>query len=409
MEGPSPPPKQARYQKVPDGTLEDNSHLKKKKLPLHVVTNSKSYNTDDGEIDDDDNHDDDDNDSSVSSRDSNDNEQYETNSLVSPSKLNESIFRSVTEDTTVISRKRSGDQSLTGSHHHLMPTSRNNSSLLDDDELGDFASDWDDDEINLSRYNNAIYYSNNGNTTTTTMHSSSNSSHNNNNNPFQVVRDVPLPAEFDDSSIQQRCRRWWYLAQTHWNGMRYSARQRRAARLLSLPSETHRVYVCILTVCCDATDIGIAVAAVSVILWIVLGGIARMGPTYWWLGLTLFMLRISARRCYNMASTWCLNSTAVRRVRRLRTNSDLHHHHHHQPQHTHRHHPVANTDDMDLSPPPAWTMMTPISEQNTSTATTTTTNNNSRRGRPHGDIGISLKHGDSSKAASPNPATPTSV
>jgi hypothetical protein len=402
------------YQKVPDGMLEDHhdnriagggsskhvpeSQTKKNKkmLALHIA-HSKSYT----ENSTDDNDDDDDDDSSVSSRDMNE-ETDETNSLVSPGKSNESIFRIVVApssssssfavvDDSVISRKKSGDQSLTGSQHNYhMPTSRNNSSLLDDDELGDdFASDWDDDEINLSRYNHAMYYS-------STNGRSSNS--NSTNHPFQIARDVPLPVEFDHSSIPQRLRRWWYLALTHWNGMRHSARQRRAARLLSLPSETHRAYVCILTVCCDATDIGIAVAAASVLAWIVVGGLAKMGSGYWMLGLTLFVIRISARRCYDSAIAWWMNSTAARRVRRLRTSSHIRHHHH----------PVANTDDDNehiSHPPPKLDYSSNNNNNN---------NNNRRGGRPHVDTGMSGKHGgDATKAAeaaaSPNRPTPVSV
>lgn len=109
--------------------------------------------------------------------------------------------------------------------------------------------------------------------------------------------------------------------------LRQGARQRRAARLLN-PNSRHDFCQ---TWFCDATDRGIALAAAVTAAWIVMGMLTQAKAGYWWLGLLLFIIRVSARSVYE----------AVLERKRLqkRNNSTMslavttsasnHHHHHH--------------------------------------------------------------------------------
>jgi hypothetical protein len=115
-----------------------------------------------------------------------------------------------------------------------------------------------------------------------------------------AVSKVPsLPAEFSHQrSFPKRI--WQSFLE-----LRAAARQRRAARLLTLPSESAWSYDVLqawfMTWCCDATDRGIALVAILLFLWLVVGmTVGNMSSTYWWMGILLFTLRISARRSYEM-------------------------------------------------------------------------------------------------------------
>jgi hypothetical protein len=69
---------------------------------------------------------------------------------------------------------------------------------------------------------------------------------------------LPIPAEFRHESLPHRL---WRL----FLELRTSARQQRAARLLTMPSESfqYKLHTCLLTWCCDATDRGILTTCCS--------------------------------------------------------------------------------------------------------------------------------------------------
>jgi len=103
-------------------------------------------------------------------------------------------------------------------------------------------------------------------------------------------RNIPLPAEFGSWPS----RLWHSFMQ-----LRSSARQRRAARLLTMPSESfqYKLHACLVTWCCDATDRGILLVAGCVAAWLLVGWVAGVAsPSYWWGGVALFVVRVSARR-----------------------------------------------------------------------------------------------------------------
>lgn len=87
--------------------------------------------------------------------------------------------------------------------------------------------------------------------------------------------------------------------------LRKQARQRRAARLLSVPSESfgYQCQHCLVTVCCDATDAGIVLVAVSIVVWILLGWMLALPASWWWMGLSLFVIRVTARRAFERIVT----------------------------------------------------------------------------------------------------------
>jgi hypothetical protein len=111
----------------------------------------------------------------------------------------------------------------------------------------------------------------------------------------------------------------------HWQSLRQAARQRRAARLLMMPSESlrHKLRACVISWCCDATDMGIALTASCVAVWIFIGLVSRRNVTirYWIGGLTLFVIRISARRGYELCWSLVAANLSHRRQNRIRLGS----------------------------------------------------------------------------------------
>ena len=102
----------------------------------------------------------------------------------------------------------------------------------------------------------------------------------------------------------------------HWQSLRQAARQRRAARLLTMPSESvrYKVRACFISWFCDATDIGIAFTASCVLLWILFGVLTHnTGMSYWIVGATLFIVRISARRCCDSCRSFVMSNICYRR------------------------------------------------------------------------------------------------
>jgi hypothetical protein len=105
----------------------------------------------------------------------------------------------------------------------------------------------------------------------------------------------------------------------HWQSLRQAARQRRAARLLTMPSENvrHKVRACFISWFCDATDIGIAFTASCVLLWIIFGVLTHnTAMKYWMIGTTLFIIRISARRFYDVCRSFVSSNISNRRQQR---------------------------------------------------------------------------------------------
>ena len=149
------------------------------------------------------------------------------------------------------------DSDVDGALH--LRTSRSNSLA----ELEDWEDD-DDDEAGLRRYH------------------------------FEPRKDMPLPAEFSQESFPKRL---WQL----FLELQAAARQRRAARLLTMPSQSwqYQMHSCLLTWCCDATDRGIMLVAIWLSLWLLIGIAGKMGSSWWWLGIILFVVRVSARRSFD--------------------------------------------------------------------------------------------------------------
>jgi hypothetical protein len=142
----------------------------------------------------------------------------------------------------------------------------------------------------------------------------------------------------------------------HWQSLRQAARQRRAARLLMMPSESwrHKFRAGVISWCCDATDMGIALTASGVAVWIFIGLVSRNTVTvrYWILGLTLFVIRISARRCYELCWSCVASNLASRRQNRSRLGSRQRLGSVDDDQHsmiviTNHHHVISNANDDD--------------------------------------------------------------
>lgn len=107
---------------------------------------------------------------------------------------------------------------------------------------------------------------------------------------YHMRNRIPIvPAEF--ATPPWHLRLW--LA---WQELRTAARQRRAARLLN--DNTATTAHCLQTWCCDATDRGIALVAILLLLWIVIGFISSQGSSYWFFGFLLFVIRVTARCSY---------------------------------------------------------------------------------------------------------------
>lgn len=115
--------------------------------------------------------------------------------------------------------------------------------------------------------------------------------------------DIPMPAEFTYPSnisdmILSIANKIWI----HFIELRTAARQRRAARLLTMPSESWRyqLHACLLTWFCDETDAGILLLVSCSMLWILLGIILDVSSKWWTWGLMLFIFRITARRMFEL-------------------------------------------------------------------------------------------------------------
>ena len=98
--------------------------------------------------------------------------------------------------------------------------------------------------------------------------------------------------------------------------LRTAARQRQAARLLNMPSETffYKCHSCCMSLC-DATDHGIMLVAACTSMWLFIGLLAPVSPFYWLAGIVAFITRVSARRIVEY-----LQGTRLRQ-RRLRLSS----------------------------------------------------------------------------------------
>jgi hypothetical protein len=115
--------------------------------------------------------------------------------------------------------------------------------------------------------------------------------------------DIPMPAEFTSpNNISDLVRSIANKLWAHFIELRTNARQRRAARLLTMPSESWRyqLHACLLTWFCDATDAGILLLVSCLMLWILLGIILDVSSKWWTWGILLFIIRITARRMYEI-------------------------------------------------------------------------------------------------------------
>ncbi|KAL7579506.1 hypothetical protein ACA910_007883 [Epithemia clementina (nom. ined.)] len=107
---------------------------------------------------------------------------------------------------------------------------------------------------------------------------------------------IPIvPAEFSHQPLPRRL--WQSFVE-----LRTAARQRRAARLLNNSQYTATSH-CILTWCCDATDRGIALVAILILLWLIVGWTYHVSRGYWLLGVMLFAIRVTARTTYESLTT----------------------------------------------------------------------------------------------------------
>lgn len=112
---------------------------------------------------------------------------------------------------------------------------------------------------------------------------------------FDTHTDVPLPAEF--GLAEPLPKRLWMA----FTDLQAAARQRRASRLLTMPSPVtwqYQARSCLLTWCCDATDQGVSLIVLSLVLWLLIGVLGHLSGSWWLCGLLLFSVRVSARRVY---------------------------------------------------------------------------------------------------------------
>lgn len=134
-------------------------------------------------------------------------------------------------------------------------------------------------------------------------------------------RSIPLPggSSHTDSSrefeLQSLPIRLW----RSFLELRTTARQRRAARLLTMPSESfpYKLHACLLTTCCDATDRGILTVVAALTVWLFLGWACQLSAGWWVTGLLLFVMRVTARRL--LESCLDANRKRMRRRQRLHT------------------------------------------------------------------------------------------
>jgi len=195
-------------------------------------------------------------------------------------------------------------------HHHQDDDESESSSLVDSDRI---FRHWKDDEhhhvpveVNSSTASLSANSSLHGDNTTLQQvlsRSRSGSPCSSDWEEEEIVRryhtphELPLPAEFSHDNIPKRM--WQSFLE-----LRTAARQRRAARLLTMPSESfaNRTYACLLTWCCDATDRGILLVAAIMACWLLVGWIAGMPTSWWFTGLLLFCIRVSSRSLYESIS-----------------------------------------------------------------------------------------------------------
>jgi hypothetical protein len=132
----------------------------------------------------------------------------------------------------------------------------------------------------------------------------------------QLHNNLPLPgsAEFRHESLLSPDRLYHRFLE-----LRTSARQRRAARLLTMPSESfhYKLHACLLTWCCDATDRGILLVVGLMTTWLLVGWAGSMSGTWWWAGVFLFVMRVTARRSFESL----LDANRKRASRRQRINT----------------------------------------------------------------------------------------
>ena len=187
-------------------------------------------------------------------------------------------------------------------------------------------SDWEEDEATLRRYNlnipgsggvdllhgspDDLYLSgSNG-------RSNQNSNNNNNNgtNTSTTYSNGELLSRNDQMMLLPSLRHYWSIGRQRWRELRQAARQRRAVRLLTMPSESvrYQCQACLISWCCDATDVGIFLTAAWLAVWLIMGCWTHRGTAYWLAGLLLFVLRVTARRCYE--GGWCCTTTAAASV-----------------------------------------------------------------------------------------------
>lgn len=178
----------------------------------------------------------------------------------------------------------------------------------------EMGSDWDDDddiledEAGLRRYH--LDFPPPGSDNAGSRPTSPGGGRGSSRHKYVHASNVPLPVEFElaggrggagGSAVSRLWRSFMQL--------RKNARQRRAARLLTMPSESfhYRLHACLLSWCCDATDRGIMLVAGLVAAWLVLGWLLSIrSPTYWWSGIGLFIIRVTARRAFE-GITGCNN------------------------------------------------------------------------------------------------------
>jgi hypothetical protein len=140
------------------------------------------------------------------------------------------------------------------------------------------------------------------------------SGNNNNNNAAAAAA-----ANFASNSSSLFPKRLWQA----FLELRASARQRRAARLLTMPSESfpYKLHACLLTWCCDATDRGIGLVLFGVAAWLLIGLVGSTSPAWWWwMGVLLFVTRVTARR---LLESWQDAKRKMRRRQRLSTSSEV--------------------------------------------------------------------------------------
>jgi hypothetical protein len=172
--------------------------------------------------------------------------------------------------------------------------------------------DWDDDEFDDDVVNIRRYHLEFGN-----------SSLQPNQQRQQRLNDTEGPSDLGMNVVVDcfrcRIRKSFSTLSYHWQSLRQAARQRRAARLLTMPSENvrHKARVCLISWFCDATDIGIAFTAICVLLWIIIGVLKhKTTMKYWMIGTTMFLIRISARRFYDVCRSFVLSNISNRRQQR---------------------------------------------------------------------------------------------